>query len=153
MTDNEIIKAYGCCNLGDFGGCKECPCEVKNKCIVAHEEYDLEREVFNLLNHQKAEIERLSNLLVDADKSFNKMTELYNKAFNRARLAKAEAIKEFAERLISKVVNTPFGVNCSGETDEYKEGCLHGLVAKQNNILDMINNLVKEMTGDNNVSK
>ena len=61
---------------------------------------------------------------------------------------RAEAIKEFAERLTTKIVNTPFVVNCTGETDSYKEGCLHGLVTKQNVVVDMIDNLVKEMVGD-----
>lgn len=50
--------------------------------------------------------------------------------------------KEYIEReaLIQKIVNTPFVVYLTGETDNYKEGCLHGLVAKQNNVIDMINN-------------
>lgn len=92
------------------------------------------------LNRQKAEIERLTK----EQKLFADIGKMYSEV-------KAEAIKEFAERLTSKVVNTPFGVNCSGETDEYKEGCLRGLVAKQHNVLDMINNLVKEMVGDSDV--
>lgn len=47
---------------------------------------------------------------------------------------------EYIEReaLISKIVNTPFVVNCSGETEEYKDGMLDGLVKKQNNVIDMI---------------
>lgn len=63
-----------------------------------------------------------------------------------------DAVKDFAERLTTKIVNTPFGVNCTGETDSYKEGCLHGLVAKQNNVIDMIDNLLKEMVGGNNAT-
>lgn len=47
---------------------------------------------------------------------------------------------EYIEReaLIEKIVNTPFGVNCSGETEEYKDGVLRGLVAKQNDIIEMV---------------
>ena len=47
---------------------------------------------------------------------------------------------EYLERikLIEKIVNTPFGLNCTGESDDYKEGVLRGLVAKQNNVIDMI---------------
>ena len=63
-----------------------------------------------------------------------------------------DAVKDFAERLTTKIVNTPFGVNCTGETDSYKEGCLHGLVTKQNNVIDMIDNLLKEMVGGNNAT-
>ena len=59
-----------------------------------------------------------------------------------------EAIKEFAGRLKKKIINTPFGVNCTGETDEYRYGCLRGLVAKQHNVIDMVDNLLKEMVGE-----
>lgn len=47
---------------------------------------------------------------------------------------------EYIERvkLIEKIANTPFGLNCTGESDDYKEGVLRGLVAKQNNVIDMI---------------
>lgn len=47
---------------------------------------------------------------------------------------------EYIERelLIEKIVNTPFTVNCLGESDDYKDGVLHGLVAKQHNVIDMI---------------
>ena len=97
-----------------------------------------------LIDRQKEDIERL-----EADNKF-----LEDRRWKELSEVRAEAIKEFAERLMSKVVNTPFGVNCSGETDEYKEGCLRGLVAKQNNVIDMINNIVKEMAvncDDNNI--
>lgn len=50
------------------------------------------------------------------------------------------ANKEYIDReaLISKIVNTPFVVNCTGETEDYKDGMLDGLVKKQNNVIDMI---------------
>ena len=60
--------------------------------------------------------------------------------------------KEYIERgaLIKEIVNTPYGVNSVGKTAMYTESCLHGLVAKQNNVIDMIDNLVKEMVGEDN---
>lgn len=64
--------------------------------------------------------------------------------------AKSEAIKDFAERLKKEVDNIWFGVNCTGETDEYKEGCLRGLVAKKNHVLYIIDNLLAEMAGEQN---
>ena len=91
------------------------------------------------INRQKQEIERLQGIVLDVTATLCEL-EI------RSEHIKAEAIKEFAERLATKIVNTPFGVNCSSETESYKDGCLHGLVAKQNNVLDMIYNLVKEMT-------
>lgn len=67
--------------------------------------------------------------------------------------AKSEAIKEFAERLRREVANTWFGVCCTGETEEYKEGCLRGLVAKQKHCIGAINNLLTEMVGGENANK
>lgn len=64
------------------------------------------------------------------------------------KIAKSEAIKEFAERLKFKIINTPFEVNCTGENEDYKEGCLRGLVDKQNNIIDMIDSDLKEIVGE-----
>lgn len=66
MTDNEIIKAYGCCNLShdECGGCDNCPCKIEGDCIVPSG-FELEREVFNLLHRQKAEIERLKDTGLD----------------------------------------------------------------------------------------
>lgn len=63
----------------------------------------------------------------------------------------AEAIKEFAERLKDKLINTPFSVCCSGKSEDYMDGVLRGLVAKQNNVIDMINDLLNEMVGEKNV--
>ena len=138
MTDNEIIKALECCHMKGKT-CDDCPTND-------FECFRLEEMALDLINRQKAEIERWRTECGNQSTLWSKH---YESIFETTKeTIKAEAIKEFADRLISKVVNTPFGVNCSGETDEYKEGCLHGLVAKQNNILDKINNLVKEMVGD-----
>lgn len=67
-----------------------------------------------------------------------------------AGIAFNEAIKELAERLKKEVANTWFGVCCTGETEEYKEGCLHGLVAKQKHCLCIIKKLLAEMVGEQN---
>ena len=62
FTDNEIIRAYGCCYLNhdEGGGCDNCPCKTKGECSVRLG-FELEREVFSLLNRQNKEIERLSD--------------------------------------------------------------------------------------------
>ena len=119
MTDNEIMSIEKAMFILRHGSA-----EGEHKYFEAIE--IIEKEY----HRQKAEIEKLEEELKSSVAFY-----------------KTAAIKEFAERLTSKVVNTPFIVNCSGETDEYKEGCLRGLVAKQHNILDMIKNLVKEMVG------
>lgn len=89
MTDNEIIKAYGCCNLShdECGGCDDCPCKIEGDCIVPSG-FELEREVFNLLHRQKAEIERLT-----AFKSY--FDELYGKGLDIANWHKNGDLEPF----------------------------------------------------------
>lgn len=111
------------------------------------------KEVLNLINRQQAEIERYEK---ESNEQFDKMKLLddrtkqrYAELFEEAKeFVRTEAIKEFAERLRKEVANTWFGVCCTGETEEYKEGCLHGLVAKQKHCLCIINNLLAEMVGE-----
>lgn len=55
MTDNEIIKALECCVKNDVAQCTICPYyDMLHGCRRA-----MEKEVLDLINHQKAEIERL----------------------------------------------------------------------------------------------
>lgn len=46
------------------------------------------------------------------------------------------------DELREKIVNTPFNVDCEGKSHEYVQGCLDGLAAKQNNILDIMSSLL-----------
>lgn len=62
--------------------------------------------------------------------------------------AKIEMYKLCIEEMQEKIVNTPFDVDLTGKTNEYREGYLDGLVAKQHNILDILDNLLKEMVGE-----
>lgn len=73
-------------------------------------------------------------------------------AYDREQYSKGykDGAKDFAERLRKEVANTWFGVCCTGETEEYKEGCLHGLVAKQKHCLCIIKKLLAEMVGEQN---
>ena len=114
MTDAEIKKALE----------KEIN-EYAAEDVGSPEYFKLITAILDLFNRKQAEIERLNGLVADGDKAFNKMTELYNKAFNRCRKAKAEAIKEFAERLKSRLIAVTY-----------------------RNFDDTIDNLVKEMVGD-----
>ena len=90
FTDDEVIKALECCVEGTSEACRKCvfgltpPYPV---CKTVVEKYALA-----LINRQKAEIERLELLT----QSLNLViTELQKDCEN----TKAEAIKEFAERL------------------------------------------------------
>lgn len=123
LTDNEIINALECCiSFTNLNECDNCP--FHERCENGEE---LESLVLSLINRQKAEIERLK---VDS-----KMHIVYKGArgFGRAfffsevvKQAKAEAIKEFVERL---------------KREKRDLFCIE-------NIDGLIDNLVKEMVGE-----
>ena len=118
MTDNEIIKALECCNDG-IVWCEECPyhendCEMR----LLIDTLDLinrqKAENSNLTSHltslqndltsAKAEIERLNNITSASAISImaDIVIEVEKKKPKFIHEIKAEAIKEFAERLKEK---------------------------------------------------
>ena len=111
MTDEQIIKAFE-----EMAEDNRMP--IINQCICS--------DVLNLINRQKAEIERLKN----------KNTLLLKKKckdINTARkIIKSEAIKEFAERL----KRTSIGLEI-GDDKKFKMTIVSTVA---------IDNLVKEMT-------
>ena len=86
MTDNEIVKVVECCSKLPQR-CKECPLMIPGGCGSINK-YAF---ILDLINRQKAEIERL--------KAHEQMAEGYADAL--VEMTKAEAYKEFAERLKS----------------------------------------------------
>ena len=64
MTDNEIIKALECCKTGD--DCKGCPYYANGR-YTCGEHFN--EDVLDLINRQKAEIERLQNALFKQEDS------------------------------------------------------------------------------------
>ena len=119
MTDNEIIKILKCCKKGD---CYRCPahkfggrCTDKAKWMA----FDLIKRQINLINRQKAEIEGWKE-------TANQYQNLWCEAEKDVQTVKAEAIKEFAERL--RDVFNQYDVELFCQT--------------------VIDNLVKEMVGD-----
>ena len=89
MTDNEIIKALKCCSIDNhIGVCKECPFAD----VCDEDEQALQKHALDLINRQKAEIERL--------KDYNENLQTANTALSNEILEiKSKAIKEFAEEL------------------------------------------------------
>ena len=99
MTDNEIIKALECCigrvtaarrncgNYDDFLYCIECPLHFTGGCSD-----EVKRVALDLINSQKAEIE--SEVLLR-----QQWQEKCNELLEERQHIKAEAVKEFAERL------------------------------------------------------
>ena len=87
MTDNEIIKALECCSVHPMK-CKKCPYQGLECCTNEHR-----KNALDLINRQKAEIERLEKGSLKEAMIFNSKT-IEN--------ATAEAIKEFAEMITNR---------------------------------------------------
>ena len=147
MTDNEIIKALECCNV--FDSCPdECPFHSKDfskKLNCLDEKEGIMAKTLDLINRQKAEIERLqkANGLLKylkeavhrieiggkeevveyaSDEAFhNAITNKINLMCN-VQTAKSEAYKEFAERLCEgRVSNDPVVIAARVELSELTE--------------------------------
>ncbi len=125
MGDNEIVKALECCIESD---CDNCPWDEQTAC----NEY-MRQDALNLINRQKAEVERLKAQCENTQIGYNfakveverlkallkewkaaaykcsdEKDEIYCNAIERVKTAKAEAYKEFAERLIEKRWDVPY---------------------------------------------
>ena len=100
MTDEQIIKALECCATDDGDDCFQCPYGnivykpgnggCVNRC---------RKDAIDLINLQKAEIERLAAKILVKDNINNYNTAQLRIAREELRTAKSEAIKEFAEKL------------------------------------------------------
>ena len=94
MTDNEIIKALECCIAPKCGECSIFNNSeirrVPGRCIVT-----LEKNALDLINRQKAEIERLSSFVTE-ERCYEIAREMIPQFVSQAR---ADAIKEFMEML------------------------------------------------------
>ena len=95
MTDNEIIKALECCRDAEsVFDCQNCPyieCTNKKGCIT-----ELHGDILDIINRQKAEIERLRNT-VKTD--FLTVTEKLKLSQSEISEIRTEAIKEFAKSI------------------------------------------------------
>ena len=119
MTDNEIIKALECCSVGTFACDEQCPCfHSKSNLKINSCRFELICDALDFINRQQEEIEAL----VAGQKTLQKYIAK----------AKAEAVKEFAERLKEKSFKT---IRNYGLTKDVVEVC-------------DIDNLVKEMVGE-----
>ena len=144
MTDNEIIKALECCGRES---CNGCPYRSDRIC---HQGNPMIRDALDLINRQKAEIERLKG---NAPKIFisGKTPSRYFKVKSSqpiliypyektkielvpsAEQIKSEAIKDFAEKLVHTLV-----INNEENTEIFDFSYT----------LETIDNLVKEMIGE-----
>lgn len=131
MTEEQSIKAVGICRTPDT--CRGCPYHelYTSGCVCA-----LMKDVFDLINRQKAEIERLKKNI----DGLNIFTT------NHMKVIRLQAIKEFAKRLKSKVNDLEFRTKTHRKTvptkfcDDNANWVMHECIPKE------IDNLVKEMT-------
>ena len=93
MTDNEIIKALECCGELFPNPCSQCPYLNTTPCV------QLKRDVLDLINRQKAEIEKYKAEHHSFCVRVGKLSKIEMMVFERHNELKAEAIKEFAEML------------------------------------------------------
>lgn len=118
FTDDEIVNALRMCNYN--ADCDNCPC--------VGECWDVNKYAIDLINRQKAEIERLTE--------HNKiLMDRVGSLVYECDCAKQESIKEFAERL--KQYCAPGG--------DFGDPC--GVLTVTDRWID---HLVKELTGENN---
>lgn len=116
MNDNDIIKALEHCVIK--GDCADCMYN-EARCL------DLSQDALNLINRQKAEIERLNHIRAELSKENEEQDRAIINALHRMKVVRVEAIKEFAKK-ISKIFERYSHVHnyaekakrCTIETDE-----------------------------------
>ena len=127
MTDNEIIKALKCCGDEDVHFCSICPTYLHDKDNDFCQE-DLHRMSLDLINRQKAEIERL----IDKVNRLKESVRLMLNCDDGDERIKSQARKEFAERLKKNL-------------HEYSDSVFTIVT-----VFREINNLLKEMESESN---
>ena len=125
FTDEEIIKALELCNKpADPEICENCPFCSDFKCL-----YILKANALKLINRQKAEIEKLENARQKQAQFLSEERGQKYELIDKLSQVKAEAYKEFEERLKEKKLQSTLDARiCTTE---------------------MIENLLKEMVGEN----
>jgi hypothetical protein len=129
MTDNEIIKALGCC-LSRDGNCEQKRCPIIQEC--GKDLMAVERHALSLINRQKAEIERLQKHIQEGIDLAKQLPEMI-------RLSKTEAIKDVLLTLEAEAVSSDKYIREYDDSEVQKA---------YNQALWKAYNLVKEMVGD-----
>ena len=95
FTDEEVIRALGCCLTVDVKGCGECPYRDEN-CINR-----IMTDALDLINRQKAEINSLEDTLCGklSASAAAIIEDADGKCKEMERSLISEAVTEFAERL------------------------------------------------------
>lgn len=101
MTDRDVLKALECCTKKY--GCGDCPLGNDNLCMIT-----IHKELLDLINRHQAQLRKEENKnsklrnernrLKAEIENLKKSYEIYEES-SGLKWAKAEAIKEFTERL------------------------------------------------------
>ena len=136
MKDKEIIKALECCPLDDIGGCRKIDAldlinrqkaEIKSLTEKLEALGDPLQDAQYKIAEKQAEIARLKEFIEKDQGLILHLTNVSKDEYDNK--IKAEAIKDFAERLRKQI-----GYEASPMVCGYLQ--------------NMIDNLVKEMAGD-----
>lgn len=137
MNNNDIIKALECqLGIDDSCNCYGCLYREDKSCINASER--ILEVVKDLINHQKAELADLkaknkicAEVIARQDKeieNLSKSVDNYESCLRSVEVIRANAIKEFAEKLKGELTT--------------------GAAMMRGSVLNIIDSLVKEMTED-----
>ena len=91
LTEAETMKVLECCSKKVAESCAECPLRETN-CL----DISIEQLAIDLINRKNAEIERVT-------KERDNIIKTYMEVVDAWKITRAEAIKEFAERVKQKL--------------------------------------------------
>lgn len=139
LTDEEIIKALECCiSTTTEEACAGCPFNKQKLCDK--DQWALERYALDLINRQKAEIEKMKECPKCVYEYDGEVTEYCVQGpcpnFKTVEQIKTEAYKEFAEKLEEKLCDCR--TVSDGEYCGFDCGDIH----------ECFDDLLKEMVGE-----
>ena len=127
MTDRKLTEAEMITYL-------QMSVELGNTARLAPEEA---QTLLDLINRQKAEVEELETATDEAVSCFYRMESLYHIKCTELKVARAEAVKEFAERLENDSCKI---IECNGITER---------VVSYQISPEGVDKIVKELTNEN----
>lgn len=128
MNDNEFAKAIDICEKLDFFGGQRAGRELWFEKPVDVQDIDIKQFVEDVaflkdfINRQKAEIERLNHIRAELSKEIDIWKDIAKRETGYVGIARAEAIREFAERLKAK--RGLYGEIWGSDIDNIVEGML-----------------------------
>lgn len=98
MTENEIIKALECCIIHGIDVCEACPLLTNIECCDT-----LKENALDLINSQKAEIEKLKSLCTAKEDFIRDFAKKIIDAIGEGRISHSIDIVDFTAEYIEKM--------------------------------------------------